>query len=259
MTRPIAIVTGAAGGVGAATALLLARRGHDLLLNYNRNADGMREVLEACRAAGADAHAMQGDVARDDACRALARAAAERWGRIDAVVNSAGTTRFVPISNLEGVSAQDFHDVFGVNAVGPFQLARAAAPHLAEGAAIVSVSSIAATTGNGSSLPYVASKAALNALTLGLARALAPKVRVNAVLPGLIEGRWMRDGLGEAAYERVKAQYAQTSLLETVATPERIAAAVAWLLDPACLMTGQLMVVDAGFTLAKPPAAAGAR
>jgi 3-oxoacyl-[acyl-carrier protein] reductase len=259
VSRPIAIITGAASGVGAATALLLAQRGHDLLLNYNRSAARMEDVLQACRAAGAEAHAVQGDVARDDVCRALAREAVERWGRIDAVVNSAGATRFVPISNLEGVSAQDFHDIFGINAVGPFQLARAAAPHMSEGAAVVSVSSIAALSGNGSSLPYVASKAALNALTMGLARALAPKVRVNAVLPGMIEGRWMLEGLGDETYERVKTQYAQTSLLEKVATPEQIAAAVAWLLDPACLMTGQLMVVDGGFTLAKPPPAAGTR
>jgi 3-oxoacyl-[acyl-carrier protein] reductase len=239
--------------------LLLARKGHDLLLTYNRSADRMDEVLQACRAAGAQAHAMQGDVSRDDACRAIAREAVGRWGRIDAVVNSAGATHFVPITQLEGVSAQDFHDIFGINAVGPFQLARAAAAHMAEGGAIVSVSSVAALSGSGSSLPYVASKAALNALTMGLARALAPKVRVNAVLPGMIEGRWMRDGLGDEAYQRVKTQYAQTSLLEKVATPEEIAAAVAWLLDPACIMTGQLMVVDGGFTLAKPPPATGAR
>lgn len=259
MTRRVAIVTGAASGVGAATALLLAQRGHEVLLNYNRSAALVGEVLRACRAAGADAVAVQGDVASDEVCRNLAREAVQRWGRIDAVVNSAGATRFVPISDLEGVNAQDFQDVFGTNTIGPFQLARAAAPHMAAGSAIVSVSSIAAQSGNGSSLPYVVSKAALNALTIGLARALAPRARVNAVLPGLIEGRWMRDGLGDEAYQRVKEQYAETSLLGAVATPEHIAAAIAWLLDPACLMTGQLMVVDAGFSLGKPPAAAGAR
>lgn len=259
MTRRVAIITGAASGVGAATALLLAQRGHEVLLNYNRSAALVGEVLRACRAAGADAVAVQGDVASDEVCRNLAREAVQRWGRIDAVVNSAGATRFVPISDLEGVNAQDFQDVFGTNTIGPFQLARAAAPHMAAGSAIVSVSSIAAQSGNGSSLPYVVSKAALNALTIGLARALAPRARVNAVLPGLIEGRWMRDGLGDEAYQRVKEQYAETSLLGAVATPEHIAAAIAWLLDPACLMTGQLMVVDAGFSLGKPPAAAGAR
>lgn len=259
MERRVAIVTGAASGVGAATATLLAQRGYQLVLGCNRSAGLLDQVLAACRDAGAEAVAVQGDVASDEVCRQLAAAAAQRWGRIDAVVNSAGATRFVPISNLEGVSAQDFHDVFGVNTIAPFQLARAAAPHLVEGSAIVSVSSISSQSGNGSSLPYVVSKAALNALTLGLARALAPRVRVNAVLPGMVEGRWMRDGLGDEGYQRVKAQYAETSLLERVATPQHIAAAIAWLLDPACLMTGQLMVVDGGFSLGKPPAAAGAR
>jgi len=258
-TRRVAIVTGAASGVGAATALWLAQRGHDVLLNYHRSADRVNAVLEQCRAAGADAVALQGDVAQDEACCALAQEALQRWGRIDALVNSAGATRFVPISQLDGVNAQDFHDIFGINTVGPFQMARAAAPHMAEGGAIVNVSSIAAQSGNGSSLPYVVSKAALNALTLGLARALAPKVRVNAVLPGMIEGRWMLDGLGEEAYERVKGQYAQTALLGRVATPQQIAASIGWLLDIECLMTGQLMTVDAGFSLGKPPAAAGAR
>lgn len=259
MDKPVAIITGAASGVGAATAELLAARGYQLVLNYNRSAALLDAVVEACRGAGAEVAVVQGDVGSDEVARQLAGEAAKRWGRIDAVVNSAGSTRFVPISNLEGVSAQDFHDVFGINTVGPFQLARAAAPHMREGSAIVSVSSIAAQSGNGSSLPYVVSKAALNALTLGLARALAPKVRVNAVLPGLIEGRWMRDGLGDETYQRVKTQYAQTALLEQVATPQHIASAIAWLLDPACLMTGQLMVVDGGFSLGKPPAAAGAR
>lgn len=259
MTEPVAIVTGAASGVGAATALLLAQRGYRVLLNFNRSAELAAEALQACRAAGADAVSVQGDVASDETCRALAREAVQRWGRIDAVVNSAGTTRFMPISNLEGVNAQDFQDVFGTNTIGPFQLARAAAPHMAEGSGIVSVSSISAQSGNGSSLPYVVSKAALNALTLGLARALAPRVRVNAVLPGLIEGRWMRDGLGDETYQRVKRQYAESALLERVATPQHIAAAIGWLLDPSCLMTGQLMVVDGGFSLGKPPAAAGAR
>jgi 3-oxoacyl-[acyl-carrier protein] reductase len=198
-------------------------------------------------------------VSDDAVCRALAREAVQRWGRIDAVVNAAGATRFVPLTQLDGVSAQDFHDILGINTIGPFQLARAAAEHMGPGGAIVSVSSNSALSGNGSSVPYVVSKAALNGLTLCLARALAPKVRVNAVLPGLIEGRWMRDGLGDEVYQRVKGQYADGSLLERVATPEDIAAAIGWLLDPACLMTGQLMVVDGGFGLGKPPAATGKR
>jgi len=259
MTRPVAILTGAASGVGAATALMLSQRGYDVLLNFNRSAGLAAEAVAACRAAGADAVSVQGDVSDDEVCRAVVREAAQRWGRVDALVNSAGATRFVPVSNLDGVQAQDFHDIFGVNTIAAFQMARAAAPHMWPGGAVVSVSSISSQSGNGSSLPYVVSKAALNGLTLGLARALAPKLRVNAVLPGLIEGRWMRDGLGDAAYERVRDQYADSSLLGRVATPEHIASAICWLLDPACLMTGQLMVVDSGFSMGKPPAAAGAR
>lgn len=257
--RKVAIVTGAASGVGAATALALAQRGYDVLVNFNRSAARAETVVAACKAHGVDALAVQGDVAQDSVCVDLARQAVARWGRIDALVNSAGTTKFIPMSQLDKVQAQDFQELYGVNAVGPFQMARAVAPHMAGGGAIVHVSSIAAQTGSGSSIPYVLSKAALNALTLALARTLAPAIRVNAVLPGMIQGRWMLEGLGEVAYERVKAQFAETSLLGEVATPEQVAAAILWLLDPQCLMTGQLMVVDAGATLGRPPAAAGAR
>lgn len=255
--RRVALITGAASGVGAATARMLAAAGHDVLINYNRSADLAAAVVDDCRAAGADAIAVQGDVSEDATCRALVRQAALRWGRLDCLVNSAGATRFIPMPDLEGVDAEAFHDIFGVNAVGPFQMARAASARMAEGGAIVSVSSIAGQTGSGSSFPYVLSKAALNALTLGLARTLAPRIRVNAVLPGMIEGRWMRGGLGDEAYERVKANYAGTSLLGRISTPEQIAAAVVWLLDPACMMTGQLMVVDGGFSLGRPPPATG--
>lgn len=257
--RRVAIVTGASSGVGAATARRLAAQGYELLVNYRSSAAGAQQVVADCIAAGADAVAGQGDVAQDEVCRALAAQAMARWGRIDALVNSAGTTRFVPMSELDGVQAADFHHIYGVNAIGPFQMARAVSRYMAAGGAIVSVSSIAGNTGSGSSIPYVLSKAALNALTLALARTLAPAIRVNAVLPGMIEGRWMQQGLGDAAYERVKAQFADTSLLGRVAAPEHIAAAVCWLLDPACLMTGQLMVVDSGSMLGRPPSAAGAR
>ncbi len=255
----VAIVTGGASGVGAASARLLAARGYHVLVNYQRSADMAQAVVSECVALGVQAMAEQGNVALDADCLSLVQQAVSRWGRIDVLVNSAGATKFVPISNLDGVQAADFQSIFGVNTVGPFQMCRAAAKHMAAGAAIVNVSSIAGQTGSGSSLPYVVSKAALNALTLGLARALAPGIRVNAVLPGLIEGRWMRDGLGDEAYQRVKAQFSDNALLGRACTPEHIAGTIGWLLDPDCMMTGQLVVVDAGFMLGRPPAAAGAR
>jgi len=257
--RKVAILTGAASGVGAATARALAARGYQVLVNFNRSAERAQAVLSDCMAAGADAIAVQGDVALDTVCEGLARQAMARWGRIDALVNSAGTTKFVPLSNLDGVQAADFQSIYGVNAIGPFQMARAVARHMGSGSAIVNVSSIAGQMGSGSSFPYVLSKAALNALTLGLARTLAPSIRVNAVLPGMIQGRWMQEGLGDAAYESVQAQFGGSALLGEVATPEHIASAIVWLLDPLCLMTGQLMVVDAGFSLGRPPAAAGSK
>ena len=180
------------------------------------------------------------------------REAVARWGRVDALVNSAGTTRFVPIADFEAVQTEDFERAYAVNTIGPFQMARAARPHMEPGSAIVNVSSISALTGNGSSIPYVLSKAALNALTLALARTMAPAVRVNAVLPGMIEGRWMRDGLGDAAFERVKAQAQAGAALGTISRPEQIASAVCWLLEPDSVVTGQLIPVDAGQLLGRP-------
>ena len=247
----VAIITGGSSGVGAATAHLLAKRGYNILVNYRRGADMAQAVVEACQAIGVDALAAQGNVALEADCLNLVQQAVARWGRLDALVNSAAATKFAPMSDLDGVQAEDFHAIFGINAIGPFQISRAAAKHMGAGSAIVNVSSIAGQTGSGSSFPYVLSKAALNALTLGLARTLAPNIRVNAVLPGMIEGRWMRDGLGDEAYARMKTQFENKAVLGTVCTPEQIASAIVWLLDPDCRMTGQCVVVDAGFMLGR--------
>ena len=258
MSRKVAIITGGGTGVGAAVARMLAARSYDVLVNYSRSGDAAAGVVGECIALGADALAVQADVSRDADCRELARQAMARWGRIDALVCSAGTTRFIPMADLDAVTAADFEQVYAVNSIGPFQMARAVKPHMQGGGAIVNVSSIAGLNGNGSSFPYVLSKAALNILTVALARTLAPSIRVNAVLPGLIEGRWMRDGLGDEAYERVKGQFAASSALGKVSKPEQIASAVCWLLEEDSVVTGQLIPVDAGFLLGRPPSAAGA-
>lgn len=254
----VTLVTGGSSGVGAATARLLAAQGGAVLINYSQSRESAEAVVQECLAAGGDALAVQGNVAQDADCCRMADLAQKRWGRLDHLVNCAATTQFVPMTDLDGVQAEDFLRIYGTNAVGPFQMARAAARHMADGGSIVNVSSISGQTGSGSSIPYVLSKAALNILTLSLARALSPRVRVNAVLPGMIEGRWMRDGLGEAVYEKVKGQYAATAALGRICQPEDIARAIVWLLDPQSVVTGQNIVVDAGFTLGKPPSAAGA-
>jgi 3-oxoacyl-[acyl-carrier protein] reductase len=249
-----AIVTGGATGVGAATALALAQRGYNVAIVYSRSAGEAEESVAACKAAGADAIAVQGDVADDAACRAAVDAAVKRFGRIDALVNSAGTTQFVPLSDLDGQSAADFQKVYAVNVIGPYQMARAAAPHMRRGGngAIVNVSSVGSLNGNGSSYSYVTSKAALNTLTLALARNLAPEIRVNAVLPGLIETRWLKAGLGDEAYQRVRDGWADAAALQKTCTAEDVAQTILWLVADAALVTGQLLTVDGGFMLGRP-------
>ncbi len=253
-SRRAVLISGAGTDVGAATAVLLAGKGWNVIVNYRRSRTEAEAVVTACEAKGATAVAVEGDVAADSDCRALVDEGVRHLGRLDAIVCSAGTTMFVPLHELDGVQAEDFARVFQVNAVGPFQLARAAAPHLrASGSgAIVNVSSIAGQTGSGSSVAYVASKAALNAITLSLARALAPEIRVNAVLPGMIEGRWLSDGLGEETYQRIKTEWAQGAALGRVATAGDIAAIIAFLIDDANVMTGQLVTADCGMQLGRP-------
>ncbi len=247
-----AIVTGAATGVGAAVARRLAAKGCNVLVNYSRSADAANAVVKECLALGVDAAAFQGDVSEDGACRAMARQAHASWGGIDALVNSAGMTRFVPMADLDALEATDFQRLYAVNTVGPFQMARAVRDVMRPGGAVVNVSSVAGLTGHGSSLPYVLSKAALNALTVSLARILAPSIRVNAVLPGMIDGRWMRDGLGDEAYLRVKAQAEAGAALGKICRPEDVARVVCWLLEPGSMVTGQLIPVEAGSLLGRP-------
>lgn len=249
--RKVAIVTGSATGVGAATALLLARRGYNLLINYSKSEAEAQASQAACRDAGADTLLVRGDVAEDAACKAMVQAAAARWGRIDALVNNAGVSTFTGAANWDVLDAQTFQRILGVNAVGSFQMVRACVPHLkatGEGA-IVNVSSIAGALGIGSSVPYIASKGAVNALTLYLARALAPEIRVNAVCPGLITSRWFVDGIGQEGYEKVKATYEHAAPLGRACTPEDVAEAVVWLVDGARTVTGELVLLDSGMHL----------
>jgi 3-oxoacyl-[acyl-carrier protein] reductase len=252
--RKTAIVTGSATGVGAATALALARRGYDVLINYSRSEAEAKQTQVACREAGADTLLLRGDVALDADCRQLAHAALRRWQRLDALVNNAGITSFDGAANWDALDAATFQDIVGVNAVGTFQMVRACAAGLkANGGAIVNVSSIAGALGIGSSLAYIASKGAVNAMTLHLARAMAPQVRVNAVCPGLITSRWFVDGIGQAGYEKVLAGYERATPLGRACTPEDVAEAVLWLIDGARTVTGELILLDSGMHLGGAP------
>lgn len=250
--RPVCVVTGSSSGIGAATALLFAQRGHDVVINYAKQADSAERVAAACREAGADVLLVRADVSDDAQCRALADAVRQRWGRADVLVNSAGiTTKFADLKDLEALSAEDFEAIYRVNVIGVFQMSRALAPLLREGRtpAIVNISSIGGRMGTGSSMAYSASKGAVNTLTLSLARALAPAIRVNAILPGMVDGQWLRRGLGEAVFEERRKRYQSRALLQAVVLPEDVAR-MAWSLAiDAVRQTGQLVDLDAGFIL----------
>ena len=252
--RKTAIVTGSATGVGAATALALARAGYDLLINYSKSEQEARQSEQACRAAGADTLLLRGDVADDGDCRSLVEAAMARWQRLDALVNNAGITTFAGSGNWDALDARAFEQILGVNVVGAFQMVRACAPHLkTTRGAIVNVSSIAGALGIGSSVPYVASKGAVNAMTLHLARALAPEIRVNAVCPGLITTRWFVDGIGLQAFEKLKAQYEASTPLGRACSAEDVAESVLWLIQGARTVTGELILLDSGMHLGTVP------
>lgn len=258
--RKVAIVTGSATGVGAATALGLARRGYDLLINYSRSESEATASAAACREAGADTLLVRADVADDAACRALADAAMARWQRIDALVNNAGVTSFAGASNWDALDTPTFHRIFDVNVIGMFQMVRACVASLkASNGSIVNVSSTAGSLGIGSSVAYIASKGAINSLTLHLARSLAPAVRVNAVCPGMITTRWFADGLGEANFQKLKAQYEQTTPLARACTAEDVAEAIVWLVDGARTVTGELILLDSGLHLGRTPGVAAAK
>ncbi len=248
--RPVALITGSGTGVGAATALMLAERGYNIVINYSRSETEALASQAACQAAGADTVLVKGDVALDVDCKALTQAAIDRWGRIDALVNNAGISTFTGAANWDVLDMEVFLRIYAVNSVGAFQMVRACAPHLkAQRGSVVNVSSIAGSLGIGSSVPYIASKGALNAMTLYLARSLAPDIRVNAVCPGLITSRWFVDGLGQDGFDKVKAITESLAPLERASTPEDVAEAIVWLTTGARTMTGELLLLDGGVHL----------
>jgi len=192
---------------------------------------------------------VQADVADDAACRRLVQQAVDQFGRLDVLVNNAGTTQFIRHSDLDSVSSEAWQRIFAVNVIGPFQCARAAKGALTTARGqIINVASTAGINAVGSSIPYCASKAALINMTMSLARVLAPDVRVNAVAPGFITGRWLQNGLGPA-YERVKAAAESRVPLGRVCDPLDVAKAILGLIEGSDLVTGQTLVCDGGMTL----------
>jgi 3-oxoacyl-[acyl-carrier protein] reductase len=247
----VVVITGASTGLGRAIAVETAARGaRAVVINYANSAAEAEETANRVRAHGAEAVLVKADVADDAACRTIA-AAAEPFGCIDALFNNAGVTKFAtPHSDLDLVTSDDFLRLYQVNVVAAFQMIRAART-LLEAAkapgAVVNTSSIAGVAGIGSSVPYAASKGALNTMTISLARALAPKIRVNAICPGFIDTPWFGRGMDEDSLQRMRQGVAASSPLGVASTAEDIAGAAVFLASPASRhITGETLIVDAG-------------
>jgi 3-oxoacyl-[acyl-carrier protein] reductase len=245
-----AIITGGGTGVGRATALQLAERGCSVLVNYSRSVEDAEKTAAEAAAHGVKAIAVQADVSQDAAVRAMTDAAAKEFGRLDILVNNAGATTFVNHADLEKVTDEDWDHILAVNVKGTFFCTRAATPALkASGdGEVVNVSSVAGVAATGSSIPYCASKAAVNNLTIALARVLAPEVRVNAVAPGAIQGRWLKGGLGQA-YDQIMDGIASQVPLQATCTPEDVADAITSVITGSDLVTGQILVCDGGMLI----------
>lgn len=247
LSGTVAIVTGGGTGVGRAVCESVARAGaHAVVVNYSRSRDDAEATAAAVQDLGAEGLPWQAHVGREDEVRAMVAATMKAFGRIDVLINNAGTTRFIPHPDLDAVTDEVWDEILGVNLKGTFYCSRAAASELRRArGAIVNVGSTAGIRASGSSIPYGVSKAAVLALTRNLAMALAPEVRVNAVVPGLIATRWFRQSFGEARAEKLEEETASATPLRGVATAQNVAQAIMGLLG-ADFVTGETVVVDGG-------------
>ena len=244
-----ALVTGAASGIGLATATMLAESGCKVALNHLPDDARGPEQVAALRGRGFDVVAAPGNVGVAGECEAMvAKAIADLGGRLDYLVNNAGTpgtTSSIPPTALDRITEELWRTVIEVNLLGVFRCTKAAAAALkAAGGAVVSVASIAGLDSPGSSMAYGATKAGVISLTKNLARALAPEVRVNAVAPGAVDSSWMIQWTNEQ-----RASSIEKALLQRRCRPEDLAEVMVFLLAGAAMVTGQTIVVDGGLTL----------
>ena len=246
-----AIVTGSAVGVGRETAVQLAKRGANVVINYSRSEDEAQEALGLVEQLGVKALLVKADVSNDEEVRQMVSRTVDELGSVDVLVNNAATTHFVNFADLEGMKEEMWDRILAVNLKGPFFCSRAAAPAMKDAGqgAIVNIASIAGVKAVGSSIAYAASKAGLINLTIALARVLAPEIRVNCVAPGFIDTRWLKQGLGDF-YEPAKKRTSEQTPLARVSTPEDIAQVVVGFIEGADFVTGQTTIVDGGSSIA---------
>jgi 3-oxoacyl-[acyl-carrier protein] reductase len=246
--KRVALVTGAATGIGRAAAVALADVGYDVAINYSRSESAARETAALAQAKGAKTILFKCDVSDDPSVRKMLAAVEQEFGRLDALVNNAGTTSNVKPADFEAMTAEDWDRVFAVNVRGMFQVTRAASPLLkAARGSIVNTASIVGLRPGPQPLPYTASKAAVVSLTKLLALNLAPDVRVNAVAPGWMEGDWMKRMLADR-YDDLMARRAKSTPLRRCATAEDVAEVIVNLITSNRFVNGEIIVIDGGFS-----------
>ena len=250
-SNKVAIITGGSRGVGAATAKLLASKGWNITITCTSSMDDANSVVKECEELGVEAIALTADVSEDNSCIQTAQETINKWGRIDALVNNAGTTKFVfNHADLDGLDADDFLHIYKVNVVGPFQMVRACKEMLlnSDNPSVVNISSIAGIKGLGSSLAYASSKGALNTMTKSMARNLGP-IRVNAICPGFIQGDWLRNGMGDDLYNAALENLTNNTPLKLTVTPEQVAEGIYSFIGINKVVTGETMLMDGGHHL----------
>ena len=247
--KPAALVTGAATGIGRSAAIALAKNGYDVVVNYSRSEDAAKFTAREAEAAGARTLLYRADVSDDASVRAMLAAAEKEFGRLDVLINNAGTTVDVEPKNFEEMTVDAWNRVFSVNVLGLFLVTRAATPLLKKSpnGCVVNTCSIAGLRPSAQPLPYAASKAAVANLTKTLANALGPQIRVNAVAPGWIEGDWMKRTLA-GNYEGLMARRAKYTPLNRCCTEDDVADSMLSLILHNRFVTGEIIIVDGGFS-----------
>ena len=247
-SRKAALVTGAATGIGRSAVLALARAGYDVAVNYSSSEAAARETAAQAEKLGTKTLVIRCDVSDEPGVRAMLQQVKEGFGRLDVLVNNAGTTASWKPRDLETLSLEEWDRVFAVNVRGLFQVTRAAAPLLKEAkGCIVNTASIVGLRPGPQPLPYAASKAAVVNLTKTLAWNLGPEIRVNAVAPGWMEGDWMKRMLKDK-YEDLMGKRAKATPLKRVVTADDVAETMMNLIESNRFVTGEVIVIDGGFT-----------
>ena len=251
LKNKVAIVTGAATGLGAATADLLSKAGAKVVINHmpDQKLDAAA-VAEKCVS---ESLCLSADITNDEQCRQMVQATIQQWGQVDILINNAGINKPVDHNDLEGLDAEDFLKMYTVNVVGAYQMIRAVAPSMQShgNGVVVNVSSGSGEHGYGSSVAYAASKGAINTMTKSLGRALAPSIRVNAVCPGLIDTPILdKFDLSEQQREEMWQTCLDETPLRLLPKPELIARSILFLAsDLSAHLCGQLLNSDGGASL----------